>query len=678
MDPLCDSTETLDNAKLESVLRAFLDALQTDDESKQKIFDFIVSAQGYQQSAEESALIDGIWDEFLHSEPQISQGPENELCRPSGHGPIIFGLHVPPTLKGGRVHTKTVDPNSPTMKQMMLKQGLPATETDMEESGFWIETVFRRFYHPPPPRRKQVYSDLEPEVLNMHHELRSRLWDICSAPLGLVLGAQSFACYAEYIHSPGKKVKAIPFFEGRIFQRQACLYVEFNEDDTIKRLTVPALHPSAIFYRLAVENHAAISDLAWNFVLAASGNTSFDEDYFTIRASVVKKSMESALAKRPSQKKASDPRDESVQLYSSPGKKSNVLQQLQANEIYLGDGSQRNPRYIIDIADDEFQEENEEASSLQQEIDRVYRENAEWKSQAQLLKTFALDTREKERHAKQGYQSIPWSEWPAEITTFLLGKGIDYSIHPDTTSPALMLSLELIKRRVTTHQEMKNPALVLNMILARKTALREDVNARRVAALRATYFATGWAKLINTRAKGHKQYLERRARNEKTFAEFENARVQETFQARFRREKAEAKAKEDRANGVSEEVVHKREYKVKMRRMLAAMNKKRTKAVGLARTHTLNEIESMKMEKLGCSLEEVHRRFPLESLQNGDYDDYLLVLPYWQVFKERKLRKAKSLGLPFRGVASHNTLKTMPWDDDEFDVRYKMLFAALP
>jgi hypothetical protein len=63
-------------------------------------------------------------------------------------------------------------------------------------------------------------------------------------------------------HTHAKKVKAIPLFDGQISKVQTCLYVEFNDDNTIQRSTIPATHPSAIFDRLKVADHAEISGRA--------------------------------------------------------------------------------------------------------------------------------------------------------------------------------------------------------------------------------------------------------------------------------------------------------------------------------------------------------------------------------------------------------------------------------
>jgi hypothetical protein len=65
-------------------------------------------------------------------------------------------------------------------------------------------------------------------------------------------------------------------------------HIEYDKDRRIRRLSLPALHPSATCYNLSLQHRAKISDIAWNFVLSACGKESFDEEFYVRRATVIR------------------------------------------------------------------------------------------------------------------------------------------------------------------------------------------------------------------------------------------------------------------------------------------------------------------------------------------------------------------------------------------------------
>lgn len=85
-----------------------------------------------------------------------------------------------------------------------------------------------------------------------------------------------------------ERLEKVPFSDDRIFGVQACLYVEYDEQGQIRRLSLPALHPSATYYNLSLQHHAKISDIAWNFVLSGSGKEAIDHDFYSRRATIIR------------------------------------------------------------------------------------------------------------------------------------------------------------------------------------------------------------------------------------------------------------------------------------------------------------------------------------------------------------------------------------------------------
>jgi hypothetical protein len=678
----------------DSFFGRLLETLDIEDRVKRDIHEFITSAKDWKQSPAESEAISQAWRDFEEEELSISNLPKGQLSKPHGEGAVLFALNCntmpkdPPQRFG-----PAYDLKSPTLRAIQEKQRLGMSFAELSSSGLFVELVHRRFWHDP-KRWKQPYAHLSKRLLNLHSSFRKRLWDTTTNPFALLLGKASFDWYMTTMDAAS--VRKVPFSNDKIFGEKACLYIEYDEQHQIRRLSLPALHPSATYYNLSLQHHAEISDASWNFVLSASGKKMIDDDFYVRRARVIRDLAGQAQASLTLPKTKS--RIERVSRpvapigwrYEQSGQFVEVgtlrkswlhgfecaqasesglyveekdYADLPAKEYQLnGTFYQRQLSAGEILAEKEICEDPDVESQEEQEkgIDRKYfsdldPEKVEEEAQKALLNSdqmkarlieFVVQTVEKEQ---DNLVVSPAKQWPREIIEYLASKGLHYEDGKRTIPPIRILSADMVLRGIATPAQLGWPAYtkkqLVGKLMNRSSTGLLDKNKK---GSQEHFKKNGWTNLVAAREARAARDKNQTAKALALVDEYEKNHGVLTSPAIIQKRKEKDAA--DLANGMSQEKIDKRN---EVSRAMAASHIKMKIRADLAgvSVRKCKEVELMLAEKKGIMNTALWRKveMPNEKLKEGCYAEALKVLPAWLDQRQKRLAQMKKEGKNVNG-----------------------------
>jgi hypothetical protein len=682
---------------MDSFFGRLLETLDIEDQMKHEIHGFITANQDWKQSREEKMAIAQAWAKFEKKELQVSNLPREQLSKPHGHGPVLFALNCNTMPKNAPPEFgPEYDLKSPTLRAILAKQRSAMSLAELGESGFLIELVHRRFWHDP-KRSKQPYAHLSKSLLDLHSSLRKELWEITTNPFALLLGKASFEWYTT-IMDP-ELVRKVPFSNDKIFGVQACLYIEYDEQSHIRRLSLPALHPSATYYNLSLQHHAKISDTAWNFVLSASGKEMIDDDFYVRRAGVIRdlagrgqvKTVKVTLPKAsPKPKQVSRPAAPLGFRYEQSGQyvPTGILRKswmygmelaqaeesglhveqrdhgdLSTEEYQLNGLSYQRPLEAEEIlAEKEIGEDSDGDDEDQEEpTDKKYfseldPEEVEEESRKALLNSDQMKARLIEfvvRTVKKEQDEVVMSsvtDWPTDIVKYLASKGLYYKDDKRTTAPIRVLSADMVLRGIATPSQLQWPQhskKELLMILMNRSSTGL-LDSNRIKS-QEHFKANGFSNLIAARKARAVRDEQQTAKAIALVDDYEKKHGSVTSAATIR--KRQQKDAADLANGMPQKEIDERNNLARAQQASHIRMKIRANLAGVKSVTKFKGVERMLAEKAGNLSAILYQKLemPDEKLTKGCYNEALKVLPAWLAAREERVNQMKKEGKNVHG-----------------------------
>jgi len=687
--------------EVESGFGRFVGALDVADELKHDIHNFIMSNMGWKQSVEEGLAISQAWAEFEKEELVMSGLPQEQLSKPHGQGPIVFALNcntmpkTPPQVFG-----PAYDLGSPTLRAIQDKQRSAMSLAELSLSGFFMELIHRRFWHDP-KRSRQPYAHLGERLLALHSSLRKVLWALSTNPFALLLGRASFDWYITTMDPA--RLRKVPFSEDKIFGVTASLYIEYDEQHHIRRLSLPALHPSATYYNVSLQHHARISDASWNFVLSASGQEKVDEDFYVRRAAVIRSLAGQAQANLALPKikskieRASRPEAPLGYRYEQSGQyhEAGLLRKswlhgyecaqaaesgidvaekgyadLPAQEYQLnGPLYQRDLEAQEILAEKEVCEDSDDESINEPDktaIDRKYfweldPETVEAEAKKVLLASDQIKTEliefvvQSVKSEQEDLVRSSVSEWPEAIVGYLASKGLHYQDGERTTSPIRILSADMVLRGIATPAQLGWPnrtkkELVLVLMNRSSTGL-QDSNKR---GSQKHFKENGYLNLVAAREARAARDKKQADKAIALVAEYEKKHGTQTPAGVIKKRRAKDAA--DLAAGMSQEDIDKRN-RAHVQQQAAHIRMKIRADLAGVRVNQCKDVELMLAEQSKIINTHLWRKLkmPNEKLSKGCYAEALKVLPAWLDARKKRLEEEKKQGKSVVGKRANLT-----------------------